>query len=124
MNALKNLLNDLSDIGGDHCEVEDTDVREQMYAAVFHGFIQQTPGYALPDFFGMFEDEGNQRVKDALSRFLVDAVGEARKLALASPAQRFRAFENGSIISDSGQPFDDFFGSATSYEGAKAAFGS
>lgn len=123
MKALKNLLDDLSSIGGDHCEVEDTDVREQMYAAVFHGFIEQTPGFALPEFFGMFEDEGNERVKGALARFLEDAVVEAKKLGLISPAQRFRAFEDGSITSDSGQPFDDFFGSAASYDGAKAAFG-
>ncbi len=122
MKALKNLLNDLSAVGDDHSEVEDTDVREQMYAAVFHGFIEQTPGFELPGFFGMFEDEGNERVKASLARFVADAIPEAKKLGFSSPSQRFAAFENGSITSDSGQPFDDFFGSASTYEGAKAAF--
>jgi hypothetical protein len=123
MKALKQLLDDLDAIGMEHMEVEDTDVREQMYAVVYHGFIEQTPGFALPDTFGMFEEEGNQAVRDALTRYLNAAVPEAEKLGLAKPEQRFRAFENGDITSDGGKPYDDFFGSAETYEGVKAAFG-
>jgi hypothetical protein len=123
MNALKHLLDDLEAIGLEHMEVEDTDVREQMYAAVYHGFIEQTPGYALPETFGMFEAEGDAAVRDALIRFLDAARREAQRLGLAAPAQRFRAFENGEILSDGGKPYDDFFGSAETYEQVKAAFG-
>src|SRR5256885_1293395 len=112
MKALKQLLDDLEALGMEHMDVEDTDVREQMYAVVYHGFIEQTPGFELPATFGMLEEEGNQAVRDALTRFLGTAVPEAKKLGLAKPEQRFRAFENGDITSDGGKPYDDFFGSA------------
>lgn len=123
MKALKTLLDDLEVIGMEHMEVEDTDVREQMYAVIYHGFIEQTPGAALPDTFGMFEDEGNRAVKSALRRFLSAAVPEATQLGLTQAKDRFRAFENGAITSEGGKSYDDFFGSAESYEGLKAAFG-
>lgn len=123
MKALKQLLNDLEAIGMEHMEVEDTDVRGQMYAAVYHGFIEQTPDYQLPEVFGMFEEEGNVAVREALAHFLSAAVLEATHLGLAGPEARFRAFENSRITSEGGKPYDDFFGSAETYAAVKAAFG-
>jgi hypothetical protein len=124
MNAIKTLLNDFESIWSIHREVDDTDVREQTYRVVFLGFIDQDPDFTLPDEFGMFEEEGNQGVKEALAKFLPAAVSEAKKLGLRTPEQRFDVFENGRITSDGGKPTDDFFGSSESYEDAKAGFGS
>lgn len=121
MKSLKHLLDELEEIGLDHPEVEDTDVREQMYAVVYRGFIEQTPGYVPPETFGMFETEGNRRVKAALVRFVSEAVPEAKQQGLATPKQRFHAFENGEVTSEGGKPYDDFFGSAETYDGVKRA---
>ena len=41
--TLKKLLDTLDSISEEHEEVTDTDVRDQMYEAVYHGFILQVP---------------------------------------------------------------------------------
>src|SRR3982751_1746451 len=103
--ALKHLLNRLDAIAEEHGEVTDTDVREQMYEAVYHGFIVQTPGYTLPGKFGLFEEDGNAAIRAALSEFMP----AASAAGIASPADRFAGFQDGSVLSDAGNPYDEYF---------------
>jgi hypothetical protein len=110
--ALKHLLNRLDAIAEEHGEVTDTDVREQMYEAVYHGFIVQTPGYTLPGKFGLFEEDGNTVVRTALSEFIAAACAAG----IAAPADRFAAFQDETVLSDDGNPYDEYFGHSDNFE--------
>jgi hypothetical protein len=114
---LKRLLDRLDAISKEHEEIGDTDVREQMSEAVYHAFIVQTPGYALPATFGMFEPAGNAAVRAALSEF----IAAARDVGLPTPQQRFAAVRDGSVLSEAGNPYDEHFGHAASFEELTAA---
>jgi hypothetical protein len=113
---LKSLLNQLDSIAEEHGEVTDTDVREQMYAAVHHGFIMQTPGYRVPKSYGLFEPEGDAAIQSALSNFIEAASFAAEREGLKTPQLRFDAFQDGSVLSDGGYPYDEYFGHAESFE--------
>jgi len=115
--TLKNLLDSLDAISKDYAEVGDTDVREQMYEAIYHAFIIQTPGYTLPGTFGMFESAGDAAVRAALSEFIPAAC----RAGLQSPQDRFAAFQDGSVLSDSGNPFDEYFGYSDSFDDLSSA---
>ena len=115
--TLKKLLDRLDAISKDHEEVGDTDVREQMYEAVYHAFIVQTPGYTLPGKFGMFESAGDAAVRAALSEFIPAACGAG----LSTPQDRFTAFQDGSVLSDVGNPYDEYFGHSDSFDELSAA---
>jgi hypothetical protein len=109
---LKRLLDQLDSTMESHEEVGDTDVREQMYAAVYHGFIVQTPDYTLPSEFGMFEPAGNSAVRSALTEF----ISAASALGIPTPQQRFEAFQDNSVLSSAGNAYDEYFGDAGSLD--------
>jgi hypothetical protein len=115
--ALAKLLERLDAISEAHDEVRDTDVREQMSAAVYHGFIVQTPAYVLPEKFGMFDSAGDVAVRAALAEFLA----AARSAALRTPEERFRAFQNVTVRSKAGSSYDEYFGDSDSLEQWSAA---
>ena len=104
-----------------HEEIGDTDVRERMYEAVFHGFILQTHGYDLPTEFGMFDAKGNAKVRKALGDFIDTAKVEAQKLGLTSEEQRFSSFQNPDATGRDDLTYDEFFGHAESFEHLKEA---
>src|SRR4051812_32735979 len=93
--ALKKLLDTLDSIAEEHAEVSDTDVREQMYESVYHGFILQTPGFTLPAVFGMFDPAGDVAIRAALAEFL----SAPRAASFGTPQERFDAFQDGSVLS-------------------------
>ena len=80
---LLELLETLDEIGRSHEEIYDTVCRDEMGDAVFHGFIKPSPGYKLPEDFGLSADEANQRVRAALSRYVESASELAARLGLA-----------------------------------------
>src|SRR5690348_1251117 len=92
--ALKQLINALDKIFEVHEEVGDTAVREFMYDAVHKSFIVPEAGYALPDDFGMFSDEGNQQVRNALQKFLAHPEVAAAAARLKTPQERLDAFQD------------------------------
>ena len=107
-NALKMLLDTLDEIARDHGDIEDTDVREQMRDAVEKSLLAPVAGYVWPDEFGMFEPDGNVRVKAALLEFVAAATVETA--GLATRADRLRAFQNEELMSRDGSYYDDYFG--------------
>ena len=114
---LKRLLNQLDAISNDYEEISDTDVREQMAEAIYHGFIVQTPGYTLPAEFGMFQPAGDTAVRAALAEFLPAAC----RAGIPTPQQRFAAFQDASVLSDAGNPYDEYFGHSDSFDELSAA---
>lgn len=109
--ALKRLLDRLDGISKDHGEVDDTVVREQAHDAIYHLFVRADPDATLPTSFGMFSAEGDAALREALAAFLVEpAVAEMTRSATSQ--ERLVAFQDGSVISDQGLPFDDHFGEA------------
>ena len=114
---LQRLLNKLDAISTESEEINDTDVREQMAEAIYHGFIVQTRGYTLPAEFGMFQPAGDTAVQAALAEFLPAACGAG----IATPQQRLAAFQDGSVLSDAGNPYDEYFGHSDSFDELSAA---
>ena len=112
MKALKKLLTSLDKIMDKHEEIGDTDVREQMYEAVYHGFIKQAPNYELPNEFGMFKPDGNERVRKALKEFIEAGKAEAIKMELDTPEARFAAFQNPNATGRDDITYDEYFGHA------------
>ena len=108
--ALKSLLNQLDEIASRYEEVEDTDVREQMWAAIDKGLIRPVPGYVLPKELGMFSSEGNAAVRKAIETFLKDPEVMAAGSQLPRPVDRLNAFQDGDVVSDRGTRYDDYFG--------------
>jgi hypothetical protein len=111
--ALEDLLKELLAINKDHGEILDTDVREQMLDAVYNGFLKPKEHFVMPDRFGMFSDEGNQRVKAALESYIKRANQRAEEIGLSDPNERLAAFQDTEFLVGEGEDtimFDDFFG--------------
>jgi hypothetical protein len=110
--ALKQFLSMLDKIYAKHEELGDTDVREQMYQAIYRGFIQPQQGYSLPERFGMFDDAGNDLVSAALHSFLTHAEVLAASRALKTPEVRFAAFQDSEVKTREGTTYFEYFGYA------------
>ena len=108
--ALKQLINALDKIFEQHEEVGDTAVREQMYDAIHKTFIVPQPGYMLPAKFGMFSEEADRMVRDALQKFLTHPDVAAAVQSLKTPEARLAAFQDGNVKSSEGNTSDEYFG--------------
>ena len=107
---LLRLLDRLDAIGEQHGEVSDTAVRDYISAAVFDGFLRPVSGFALPDRYAMFSDEGNQLVKQALAEFLSATNHSAAEAGLSTFHERLSALQDVDVRSAGGSYFDDYFG--------------
>jgi hypothetical protein len=114
--SLKALLNAMDKIFDEHEELGDTAVREQMRAAIEKALLAPVAGYVLPDEFGMYEPEGDAKVKAALARFIEAAKIESA--GLTTREDRLRAFQDGSVESREGNSYDEYFGYDDSSERA------
>jgi hypothetical protein len=108
--GLKQFLTALDKIYAKHEEVGDSDVRDQMYAAIYRSFIQPRRGYSLPAKFGMFSDKGNDLVRLTLDRFLTHPETLAASSALKSPEDRFAAFQDDDVETSEGTTCIEYFG--------------
>jgi hypothetical protein len=109
---LKQFLTALDKVNAKHEEVGDSDVRDQMYAAVYRSFIHPQHGYAMPAKFGMFSDKGNDMVREALHKFLTHPEVLAASKALKSPEDRFAAFQDDDVQTSEETSCFDYFGSS------------
>lgn len=108
---LKTLMEELERIGRTHGELYDTDVREQMTEAVMKSFIAPETGYILPERYGLFEEEGNARVREAIEAYVTGVRQSAERIGLASPVERLAAFQDQEVHTDDEEQYpDDFFG--------------
>ncbi len=106
---LKRLLDALDAIADKDDNITDTEVRERMYAVVYNGFIVQTPGYTLPSYYSLYKvKECNEMVRQALTEF----ISAACKSGSATAEQRFAEFQDDTVLSDGGNDYNCYFGSA------------
>jgi hypothetical protein len=107
---LRQLLNQLEQIGDQHEELYDSDCRERMSDAVMDGFVRDTKDFLLTDDFGLYSPTANRAVKDALRHYIESARLKATELGLAAFRDRLAAFQNPTVESDERNFYDDFFG--------------
>ena len=116
-NLLKELMESLEAIGNEHQEMYDTAVREAMTESILDGFVKPKPNFVLGEEFGVYEDEGNQKIKAALNTYISAATLRAAEIGLNSPTERLAAFQNDEIHTDEEANYpDDFFGWVESFE--------
>jgi hypothetical protein len=109
--ALADLLVRLLAIGESHRELYDSEVRERLDNAIYHGFLISGPGYELPGDFALYTDEGNRAVRDALDQFLCSAREAAAVEGLTTFRARVMAFQNLSIrVGPQRKCYNSFFG--------------
>jgi len=104
--VLERLLNRLEEIAEEHGELYDTECREQMSKAVFNGFIFEKENYVMPNTFGLYEDEGNAKVKEALTTYIETMLPLAKE---ATAKERLEMFQD-EVYTESGESQDEFFG--------------
>jgi hypothetical protein len=106
---LVRLLDALEAIGDEHEEVYDTDVRERMADAIERRLIARSDDGELSGDFGMFSDDGNRRVREAVERYLAEAVPRADALGLDERARRASVWDI-ETTSSRGTTVDEFLG--------------
>jgi hypothetical protein len=107
---LKTLMETLEALGHEYSEIYDTDIREHLFDAVRRAFIKPEAGYVVPDAYGLFDENGNCRVKAALEQYVSAAKLYAEQEGLNYPIDRLAAFQNLNVFTDEEQYPDDFFG--------------
>ena len=108
--VLLELLHRLEEIGEEHEELFDSDVREAMDDVVFSGFVKPKPGYVLPDKFGMFSTEGDELVREVFLWFLPAALQSAEQAGLDTFHKRLAAVQNLEVRTEEENDYNDFFG--------------
>ncbi len=120
-NALRQLLDSLDSIFERHEEVGDSDVRDQLAAAIRGGFVAPEPDFRLPPKFGTFSRGADKQVRTALQSFLSHPeVAEASR-SLQTPEARLAAFQNIGVRSAKGTTYDEYFGHLSAEDITKAA---
>lgn len=110
------LLDAMDEIYEQHVELGDTAVRERMREVIENALLAPVAGYVIPDEFGLFEPEGDAKVKAALARFIEAARGDAAGLTIRE--DRLLAFQDVSVESGEGNTYDEYFGYDDSAERA------
>jgi hypothetical protein len=108
--ALLELLNQLEAIGGEHEEFFDDRAEEARSEALFNGFLKQEANYLLPATFALSTEAANERVRDALARFLPAARQAAQQDALDTFHKRFAALRKPHVRTEAWSDSADFFG--------------
>ena len=103
---LLKLLPDLECIGQAHEELYDSDVHEQIGNAVMAGYVRRTPGYMLPDQFGMCSKIADIDVRKALAEYIERANVLADEIGLASFHARLAAFQDRAVRTNAAVAFD------------------
>ena len=98
---LLNLLRELERIGQSHEELYDSEVREQMGNAVAAAYVRRTPGYLLPDKFGMYSEDADADVRRSLAEYIERANALAGEVGLTSFHGRLAAFQDRSVRTSS-----------------------
>ena len=102
------LLEELESIAEEHEEICGDDASEKIGDPIWSLFVSPVDMYELPDDFGLSNEDGNRRVKQALQTY----INGANKIALYSSMsldERLNAFQNMSVVTQAGGEVDDFF---------------
>jgi hypothetical protein len=107
--ALKQLLTTLDKIFAKQEELGDSDVRDRLTAAIHKGFVHQQ-ARALPETFGMFTEDGEKRVRAAVTSFLAHSDVLAAPKSLKTPENRLQAFQDDEARSSENNNYSEYFG--------------
>src|SRR5688572_188970 len=107
---LLRLLDRLDAIAEQHGEVSDTAVRDVISEAVFDGFLRPSSGFALPDRYAMFSEEGDLLVKRAIAQFPPAANYRAAEAAPSTVPDRLPGLQDIDVRSAGGSYVDDYLG--------------
>ena len=104
--ALKTLLDTLDKIGDENDELFDTACRGPLGDAIYCGYFAAEKGFPMPESYGLYDDAGNDAVKQALAEFFA---------AIGTPTgtfhERLSAFQDTDVVSSLTQRgYDSFFG--------------
>ena len=118
--VLGKLLERLEAVAEDHEEIFDTEVRERMGAACMEGFVRRSADFRLPRRFGLMHAAADARIHEALADFLSAAKEAAASGGLDTFHRRLAAFQDGAVVTDAGNDYEEFFGHspADSYDAA------
>lgn len=107
---LRGLLNELDCIAEQDAEILDADVRQRLSEALFNCYIDPIDDYDLPDDYGMFTEEGNLKIRNALKVFIDAAIDIALQQNLVTSDEKLGEFQNDEVESSLGSVYDDYFG--------------
>jgi hypothetical protein len=107
---LKQLLERLEVISEDHGELLDSEVREFLGVAVMDGFVRNQGPQNISGQFGMLSEEANQAVYSAIKDYINEAIKSAELLGLTVFFDRLAALQNGDVVTENRNYYDDFFG--------------
>ena len=108
--ALKQFLTTLDKIFARHGELGDTAVRDKMFVAIVKSFIQPEKGYVLPTTFGMFDEQADVLVRNAIQQFVEHPEVVAACRLLKSPDERLNAFQDGDVKTSQDTIYGEYFG--------------
>ena len=108
--VLKRFLDALDSIGDQNEELFDSDVRQRMSNAIMEGFVRNRKDYEIPNDFGMFSEQANAAVRNAILNFVVMATHRADALGLSGFHERLLFVQDAAARSDAGNDYDDFLG--------------
>ncbi|NLF24131.1 MAG: hypothetical protein GX589_00525 [Deltaproteobacteria bacterium] len=107
---LKSFLDDLEGIAAAHPELYDTDVGDQLSEALVRHYVKASKRTRLPHSFGMFSEEANTKVRDALLKFISKAKKIAAEEGINEPRSRLSTIQDDSVSTEKGECYDVFFG--------------
>lgn len=106
---VRELLARLEAIGDRYAELYDTDVREQLAAALDQAFIR-AQRCEPPAAYGMFSRKANDAVSAAVEAFLTRAIRIAEASGLDTASQRSAALRDAGIVTPGGRGYDALIG--------------
>ena len=91
---LLELLIGLEQIGNDHEDLYDSEVRERIGNAVMEGFVRCIPDYAIRPDLGLFQPEANAAVSELIVQYVDAANALAADKDIVAFHDRLAAFQN------------------------------
>lgn len=107
---LRELLEQLEEIGHFDQSLFDSAVRQSLGDAVFEGFALMIPDYVPPASFGMTNAEAETQVRRAIQNYLGSVRSMAAERGLRTFHARLAAIQNRSIKTDENRDFEDYLG--------------
>ena len=108
--SVRRLFDRLETIGDVHEELYDTDVREQLAEILYFAFVWAHQLPVAPLSYGMFSEEGDKMVADAVVEFLSESLPAAAAEGVDVGQPRHAAIQDASILTKRQQHYDNFIG--------------
>lgn len=112
--VLQHLLNRLEGISVNHQEIFDSEVRQNMSNVIMDGFVRQTVDYTIPVNFGMFSEQANDAVREAIAEFISTANKVAHQSGMNAFYDRLDFMQDDKVRTNAGNDYEEFLGHSPS----------